>query len=124
MPSEDPELKELLKKVPPVSSSAQQPKPQAQPAPKPVPKKTVAQPVQQPAAKPIAKPLPQPAVKPVPQTAVQPPSKPAPKPPAPATSAAKPVVQVPQQEEKKTETLTIGGSDGNSIPWLIEIPQN
>ena len=120
MPSEDPELKELLKKVPPVSSSAQQPKPQAQPAPKPVPKNTVPKPVQQP----VAKPLPQPAVKPVPQPAVQPPSKPAQKPPAPATPAAKPVVQVPKQEENKTETLTIGGSDGNSIPWLIEIPQN
>ena len=118
MPSEDPELKELLKKVPPVSSSAQQPKPQAQPAPKPVPKNTVTKPVQQP----VAKPLPQPAVKPVPQSAVQPPSKPAPKPPA--TPAAKPVVQVPKQEENNTETLTIGGSDGNSIPWLIEIPQN
>ena len=120
MPSEDPELKELLKKVPPVSSSAQQPKPQAQPAPKPVPKNTVPKPVQQP----VAKPLPQPAVKPVPQSAVQPPSKPDQKPPAPATPAAKPVVQVPKQEENKTETLTIGGSDGNSIPWLIEIPQN
>lgn len=113
MPSEDPELKELLKKVPPVSSSAQQPKPQAQPVPKPVPKKTVSKPAPQPVAKPVAKPLPQPAV--------QPPSKPAPKPPA--TPAAKPVVQVPHQEENKTETLTIG-SDGNSIPWLIEIPQN
>ena len=120
MPSEDPELKELLKKVPPVSSSAQQPKPQAQPAPKPVPKNTVTKPVQQP----VAKPLPQPAVKPVPQSAVQPPSKPDQKPPAPATPAAKPVVQVPKQEENNTETLTIGGSDGNSIPWLIEIPQN
>ena len=120
MPSEDPELKELLKKVPPVSSSAQQPKPQAQPAPKHVPKNTVPKPVQQP----VAKPLPQSAVKPVPQSAVQPPSKPDQKPPAPATPAAKPVVQVPKQEENKTETLTIGGSDGNSIPWLIEIPQN
>ena len=34
-------------------------------------------------------------------------------------------VRVPvQQEENKTETLSIGGADGNSIPWLIEIPQN
>ena len=111
MPDEDPELKELLKKVPPVPAPVQQPKPPAKPA-------------QQASAQPVAKPMPvrppvaAPAAKEAPKPAVKPPSKPTP--PTPAT----PVVQIPVRQETKTETLAIGGADGNSIPWLIEIPQN
>ena len=111
MPDEDPELKELLKKVPPVPAPVQQPKPPAKPA-------------QQASAQPVAKPMPvrqpvaAPTAKQAPKPAVKPPSKPTPPPPA------TPVVQVPVRQEKKTETLAIGGADGSSIPWLIEIPQN
>ena len=129
MPSEDPELKELLKKV-----STQQPRPKAEDAPKPMPKpvaQPAANPVRQPIAQPAATPVAQPAAKPVqqppaakpaPQPATQPPSTPAPLPPAP--SVAQPVVQAPARQANKTETLSIGGADGSSIPWLIEIPQN
>ena len=115
MPDEDPELRELLKKVPPVPAPVQQPKPPAKPA-------------QQASAQPVAKPMPvrqpvaAPAAKQAPKPAVKPPSKPTP--PPPATPVATPVVQVPVRQEKKTETLAIGGADGSSIPWLIEIPQN
>ncbi len=138
IPSEDPELNELFKKGSPASSSARQPKQQEQPAPmlapkqqeqpapklapkqqeqpapKPAPKQQVAQPAPQPIAKPVAKPTP--------KLAVQPPSKPALNPPAPPTRTQ--AVQVPAQQENKIETLSIGGADGSSIPWLIEIPQN
>ena len=111
VPDEDPELKELLKKN---SPSQPAPKPVAKPAPQPV-SKPVAKPAPQPVAKPVAKPAPQPVAKPV--------AKPAPKPVATKPAPAAPVQQ--PQPAVKTETLAIGGaSDGGSIPWLIELPQN
>lgn len=104
VPDEDPELKELFKQKPP-----------SQPAP-----------TSAPVAKPAAQPVPE---KPVP--AVKPPSPPAVKPPAqpvavkPAPTKPAPAAPVPPQPAAKTETLAIGGTtDGSSIPWLIELPQN
>ena len=97
--AEDPELKELLGRLPPAT---------------PPPPAPVAKPAPQPVAKPVVQSAPKPAV--------QPPSKPTPKPIA--TPVATPAVQAPTQQVNKTETLSIGGADGNSIPWLIEIPQN
>lgn len=101
LPPEDPELKELLKNLKasePTSKPAQPPatKPAALPATKPQP------PAAKPAAQPVVKPQ-QPVAKPTPL-------------PLSAPVQAQPVPQ--------TETLAIGGGDGNSIPWLIEIPQN
>ena len=60
---------------------------------------------------PPSQPAPKPSAKPV--------AKPAPKPaPAPAVPAKQP------KSTAKTETLDIGGSaDGDTIPWLIELPQ-
>jgi hypothetical protein len=127
VPGDDPELKELLKNVPPPATPVPQTKSQApsvpqqaEPAAKPV-AKPVAR-LAEPAPKPVAKPVPQPVAKPAPQPAVQSPSQPAPK--QVATQVPTPAVQFPEQNEKKTETLAIGGADGNSIPWLIEVPQN
>lgn len=97
--AEDPELKELLGRLPPAT---------------PPPPAPVAKPAPQPVAKPVVQSAPKPAV--------QPPSKPTPKPIA--TPVETPAVQAPTQQVNKTETLSIGGADGNSIPWLIEIPQN
>lgn len=113
--AEDPELKELLGRLP--SATPPPSGPVAKPAPQPVVK-----PAPQPVTKPIVQSAPKPAVqppsKPAPQPAVRSPSKPASQP------LATPAVQAPAQQVNKTETLTIGGADGNSIPWLIEIPQN
>ena len=103
LPEKDPELDELLKKL---KTSDHASKPAQPPAAKPAPP-----PVAKPAPRPVAKPTPPPAK----NAAAQPVAKPAP-PPLSAPVQAQPVPQ--------TETLAIGGGDGNSIPWLIEIPQN
>ena len=117
LPPEDPELAELLKNlktapkkpVPqPHTQAVAEPKPAPQPAAKPTPPpaaKPAAKPTPPPAVKPIAKPTPPPAVKPI--------AKPAP-----------PPAQISTPPAQHTETLAIGGGDGKSIPWLIEIPQN
>ena len=118
---EDPELKELLNRLPPPKPQPPAPQPVAKPAPQPV-AKPEPQPVAKPAPQPVAKPAPQPVAKPAPQQVAPPPSKPVSKPIA--TPEATPAVHPPVQQENKTETLTIGGADGKSIPWLIEIPQN
>ena len=121
VPGDDPELKELLKKAPAAATPVPQPKSQAPTAPQPA-AKPAPQPAAKPAPQPVAKSAPQPVAKPAPQPAVQPPSQPAPK--QVATQMPTPAVKLPEQNEKKTETLAIGGADGNSIPWLIEVPQN
>lgn len=95
---EDPELKELLKRLPPkqpAANTAPQPAVQAQRPPDKPKAKAPSKPLVKPEAPPAARPTPKPVVKEAPP---------------------------PRQN---TETLSIGGStDGNSIPWLIEIPQN
>ena len=120
VPDEDPELKELLKKNAP---SQPAPKPVATPAAKPAPKPAATIPVP-------SKPAPVMTTAPVKTAAAvpspsQPASKPAAKPVAtkPASVPAKPA-QKPQSTTK-TETLAIGGTtDGETIPWLIELPKN
>ena len=110
-PEEDPELKELLK-------THTVPKSKPQPSITPTPSSP---------SQPAAKSSPSPAVhatpKSVVKTAPQPAAKPATK--ASAQSTATPPLQNSTQPKQKTETLSIGGGvDGNSIPWLIELPQN
>ncbi len=124
-PDEDPELKELLKPKPaPQPVTKPTPQPVSKPAPQPVAKP--AQPVAKPAPQPVAKPAPKPVVKPAQQSlATSAPAQPSAKPTRqPEVKPAPKPVQESAKPETKTETIAIGGADGGSIPWLIELPQN